>query len=119
MEVYRPPVVSQGEEGGVVFFLTTEIPRGVHQTICGGVTGLVTTLKAKVHGRQQNHQGTDQANDSKVKFVLFEMFFFLDKKGVARDRKHGQDERENNQTKVGHFFVYTTEKKSSGRSWFT
>jgi hypothetical protein len=40
------------------------------------------------------------------------MIPFLDKKGVARDRKHGQDERENNQTKVGHFFVYTTEKKN-------
>ena len=39
------------------------------------------------------------------------MIPFLDKKGVARDRKHRQDERENNQTKVGHFFVYTTEKK--------
>jgi hypothetical protein len=43
--------------------------------------------------------------------MFSEMIPFLDKKGVARYRKHGQDERENNQTKVGHFFVYTTEKK--------
>jgi len=82
----------------IVRYGTTDIPRGVHHTIRYGTTGLGTTLKTKVHGRQQNHQGTDQANDGKVKFVLFEMFFFLDKKGVTRDRKHGQDERENNQT---------------------
>jgi hypothetical protein len=38
------------------------------------------------------------------------MFFFLDKKGVTRDRKHGQDERENNQTQISHFFCIHEKK---------